>query len=230
MVTAIIAAAGQGARMGRGINKVFIPLNNRPLLSYTVDIFEKCEAIDEIIIVVGNGDIKRLKSLVAENGYRKVREIVEGGAERQYSIANALKKLSPVTRWVVVHDGARPFVKRDLVARAVSAAQRWGAAGVAVPVKDTVKVVDEDGFVLHTPDRTKLWAMQTPQVFAREILEKAYQSGGKSGTVATDDAALVEALGIKVKLLLGDYTNIKITTPEDLLFAEAILGRGRLCE
>jgi 2-C-methyl-D-erythritol 4-phosphate cytidylyltransferase len=216
--------------MGQGMNKVFIPLNNRPLLSYTIDVFEKCEAINEVIIVVGAEDTKRLQSLIADYRYQKVREIVAGGAERQHSIANALKRLSPATRWVVVHDGARPFVSSDLVARAVADARKWGAIGVAVPVKDTVKIVDEDGFVLHTPDRKKIWAMQTPQVFARDILEKAYQYGGESGTLATDDAALVEALGIKVKLLLGDYLNIKITTPEDLLFAEAILGRNGLCE
>lgn len=230
MVTAIIAAAGRGTRMGQGMNKVFMHLDKRPLLSYTIDIFEKCRAIDEVIIAVGEEDSKALRSLIAGCGYRKVRQIVIGGAERQHSIANALKKLSPETRWVAVHDGARPFVSGDLLARAISDAQKWGAVGVAVPVKDTVKIVDEAGFVECTPERKKLWAMQTPQVFSREILEKAYRHSEQTGFAATDDAALVETLGIKVKLLLGEYTNIKITTPEDMLFAEAILRRGGLCE
>lgn len=230
MVTAIIAAAGQGTRMGQGMNKVFIPLEKRPLITYAIDTFEKCEAIDEVIMVVGEEDIPRLRSLIADYGYKKVRQIVRGGAERQHSIANAIKKLSPDTRWVAVHDGARPFISIDLLAQAISDAQKWGAVGVAVPVKDTVKIVDEAGFVECTPERKKLWAMQTPQVFSREILEKAYRCSEETGVTATDDAALVEALGIKVKLLLGEYTNIKITTPEDMLFAKAILRRGGTCE
>lgn len=225
MVTAIIAAAGQGRRMGHGINKVFISLNRRPLLSYTIEVFEKCEAIDEIIIVTGEEDILRLQALVDANGYGKVRLIVAGGMERQQSIDNALQRLSPGTRWVVVHDGARPFVSVEMIAKAVEEARRWGAAGIAVPVKDTVKIADDDGFIKQTPDRNRLWAMQTPQAFARDILERAYRQGDESGLSATDDAALVEALGVKVKLIIGEYTNIKITTPEDLLFAAAILGR-----
>lgn len=230
MVTAIIAAAGQGKRMGQGMNKVFIPLDKHPLLSYTIDVFEKCEAINEVIIVVGEEDIEQMRMLIAAYGYQKVRQIVIGGAERQCSIANALKKLTPETRWIAVHDGARPFLRGDLLTRAVEAVKQWGAVGVAVPVKDTIKVVDGEGFVDCTPDRTRLWAMQTPQVFSRNILEEAYRCGEEKGVMATDDAALVEALGVKVKLVLGDYTNIKITTPEDMLFAEAILRRDRLCE
>lgn len=230
MVTAIIAAAGQGTRMGQGINKVFVLLNNRPILSYTIDVFEKCAAIDEVIVVVGEEDREQLDLLIAKYGFRKVSQIVAGGAERQCSVANALRKLSPETQWVVVHDGARPLVSSDLIARAVSEAQQWRAVGVAVPVKDTIKIADPNGFVECTPDRKKLWAIQTPQVFARDILDKAYQHSETVATYATDDAALVEALGIKVKLMMGEYTNIKITTPEDLLFAKAILRGGNLCE
>lgn len=230
MVTAIIAAAGRGARMGHSMNKVFIPLGGRPLLCYTIQVFEECAAIDEVILVVGEDDAQRAQSLVADGAYRKVRHIVIGGAERQNSIANALKKLAPQTQWIVVHDGARPFVDVRLVARTVAEGKKWGAAGVAVPVKDTIKVADEDGFVAHTPERKNLWAMQTPQVFSRKIMEKAYRYGEETGIAVTDDAALVEATGVKVKLLKGDYTNIKITTPEDLLFAEVILRRERSCE
>ncbi len=230
MVTAIIAAAGRGARMGQGVNKVFIPLDKRPLISYTLEVFEKCGVIEEVILVVGKDDAEHARSLVDEYKWQKIRSIVVGGAERQHSIANALKSLSLKTSWVVVHDGARPFVNGDLLARTVAEARQWGAVGVAVPVKDTIKIADGEGFVAQTPDRSRLWAMQTPQVFSRAILERAYQYCEEAGVKVTDDAALVESLGVKVKLLMGDYRNIKITTPEDLLFAKAILRRENLCE
>ena len=223
MVTAIIAAAGRGARMGKGMNKVFISLAKRPLLSYTLEVFEKCGAIDDIVLVVGKDDLERARSLVDEYKYLKIREIVAGGTERQDSIANALKRVSAQTGWIVVHDGARPFLDQDLLVRSVAEARQWGAAGVAVPVKDTIKIADDKGFIAETPDRSRLWAMQTPQVFSRTILERAYRHCEETGTKVTDDAALVESLGVKVKLLKGDYRNIKITTPEDLLFAKAIL-------
>lgn len=230
MVTAIIAAAGRGARMGQGMNKVFISLDKRPLLSYTLEVFEKCWVIDNIILVVGKDDAERARLLVDEYKYLKIRDIVVGGAERQNSIANALKRVSSKTSWIVVHDGARPFIDGDLVARSVAEARRWGAVGVAVPVKDTIKMADGEGFIEHTPDRSRLWAIQTPQVFSRTILERAYQHCEETGSRVTDDAALVESLGVKVKLIMGDYRNIKITTPEDLLFAKAILRGESLCE
>jgi 2-C-methyl-D-erythritol 4-phosphate cytidylyltransferase len=226
MVTAIIAAAGLGKRMGRGINKVFIPLCNRPLISYTLDAFESCTMIDDIIVVVGGEDVEHLQDIVKKYAYGKIRAIVVGGTERQYSIANALKKLSECAQWVLIHDGARPLISQSVIKKAIESVKIYNAVGVGVPVKDTIKVIDKDGFVTTTPDRNVLWAIQTPQVFARNVVVQAYRHAEESGITATDDAALVEQLGVRVKLLMGDYTNLKVTTPEDIMIAEAIL-RGK---
>lgn len=226
MVTAIIAAAGQGKRMGKGMNKVFIPIFNRPLLTYTLDVFEAYPEVRHIVLVAGAEDLERVRAIVESYGYQKFYDIVPGGAERQHSIANALKKVPAETRTVLIHDGARPLITGEIIERALQAVQETGAVGVAVPVKDTIKVADEQGFVLETPDRSKLWAMQTPQVFQRDIIEQAYHKAEEEGFLATDDAGLVERMGIKIKLVMGDYANLKVTTPEDLLMAEAIL-RGK---
>lgn len=230
MVTVIIAAAGQGKRMGKGTNKVFLALDNRPLLMHTLDIFEKCGVVDQIIVVVGEADVLVLQKLIVEYGYRKITDVVEGGAERQHSISNALHKVSLDTETILIHDGARPLITEQLVRQVLATAQESGAAIAAVPVKDTIKVADKEGFVVETPERAHLWAVQTPQAFRRDILHRAYQVAEQDGCVATDDAGLVERIGMKVRLVMGDYNNLKITTPEDLIIAEAVIKGRKQCE
>lgn len=230
MVTAIIAAAGQGKRMAKGINKAFILLNNRPILAHTLDVFEACAGINDIIVVVGADDIQQTRTIINTYGYRKIKEVVPGGAERQHSIANALKEIPVNTQLVLIHDGARPLVTQKLVMEVLLASNETGAAIVAVPVKDTIKIGNKEGFVLETPDRTNLWAVQTPQVFKRDIIEEAYRQAELAAVVATDDAGLVERIGVKVRLIMGDYNNLKVTTPEDLVVAETIIRGRKQCE
>jgi len=230
VVTAIIAAAGQGKRMAKGINKAFILLNNRPILAHTLDVFEACAGINDIIVVVGADDIQQTRTIINTYGYRKIKEVVPGGAERQHSIANALKEIPVNTQLVLIHDGARPLVTQKLVMEVLLASNETGAAIVAVPVKETIKIGNKEGFVLETPDRTNLWAVQTPQVFKRDIIEEAYRQAELAAVVATDDAGLVERIGVKVRLIMGDYNNLKVTTPEDLVVAETIIRGRKQCE
>lgn len=225
-VTAIIPAAGQGKRIGAGINKQYLLLAKMPLLLHTLQVFQKEPLIDEVVLVVGKDEVSQCKQeLVDKYGLFKVRSILPGGKERQDSVYQGLQALSPDCRWVVVHDGARPLLTSEVLCRTIKTAREYKTAVAAVPVKDTIKVAGEDGIVLSTPDRKNLWIIQTPQVFDRFFLEKAYEKAYNEGYYGTDDASLVERLGIKVKLVIGDYENIKITTPEDLDLAEAILDR-----
>jgi 2-C-methyl-D-erythritol 4-phosphate cytidylyltransferase len=220
-VGAVIAAAGQSRRMN-GIDKVFAPLAGKPVISYVLDAFEKCEAVSQIIVVVNKDNLEKCRRLIAENEYSKPIEVCAGGKRRQDSVAAGLKRLDKCD-WVVIHDGARPLVTRELIERGLEAAKETGAAVAAVPVTDTVKVADDDRIVLETPLRQNLWAVQTPQVFLVDIISKAYQ---KAAGEVTDDASLVETLGNKVKLYMGSYDNIKITSASDLPVAEALLKHG----
>jgi len=220
-VGAIIAAAGESRRMG-GIDKVFAPLGGRPALSYVLDAFEKCDAVSQIVVVVSENNVKRCRQLIAEKKYSEPIEVCTGGERRQDSVVAGLKELKNCD-WVVIHDGARPLVTRELIEDGLEAAKETGAAVAAVPVTDTIKIADDDRIVLETPVRQNLWAIQTPQVFRADIISRAYQ---KAKGEVTDDASLVEALGSKVKLYMGAYDNIKITTTNDLLVAEALLKSG----
>ncbi|MDD4600910.1 Bifunctional enzyme IspD/IspF [bioreactor metagenome] len=226
MVTAIIAAAGQGKRMGRGINKVFIPLSHCPVLVHTVRKFSHCEIVDNLIIVTGPDEVGEVKALLAGLKNIKPWQVIAGGSERQYSICNALAAVDDQTEITIVHDGARPLVDVETIEKVVATARQYRAAGVAVPVKDTIKTVDAEGFIIDTPPRDTLWAIQTPQAFNTSLLRQAYTSAAQEGYLGTDDASLVERLGVKVKIVSGSYNNLKITTPEDLLLAEAILQQG----
>lgn len=226
MVSVIIAAAGRGKRMGAPVNKVFLPLADQPVLLHSIAAFSACSQVDDLVIVVAAEEVEQVKSMMNQFPCRKPYQIVAGGSERQYSIANALKALSPNTDIVLVHDGARPLIASETIEAAISAAREHEAAIVAVPVKDTIKTVDANGFVIATPERKTLWSIQTPQAFAYRTLCKAYSYAEQSGVLATDDAALVEQIGVRVKIVQGSYTNFKITTPEDLSFATALLGQG----
>lgn len=217
-VGAIIVAAGQSSRMG-GEDKIFAPLSGKPLLNQVVAVFHNCPSIDEVVIVLGKGNLERGNRLIAEHNWHKVIAVCQGGRKRQDSVWAGIKRLSHC-HWVVIHDGARPLVSIDLVERGLDEAQETGAAIAAVPVKDTIKFISRDDFVLETPKRHSLWAVQTPQVFLFDVLKRAHEQATGE---ATDDAILVEQLGYKVKVYMGSYQNIKVTTPEDLALAEIIL-------
>ncbi len=218
---AIIVAAGRGERMG-GVDKILAPLASKPLLAWVVDAFQQCKLIDRIIVVLSEENIKQGERLVVERGWSKVSDVCAGGEKRQQSVANGLKLLKDC-HWVVIHDGARPMVTEELIKEGLEAAEESGAAVAAVPVTDTIKLAADDGFVMGTPPRKSLWAVQTPQVFRFDIIKEAHS---KAKGMATDDAALVERLGYKIKLYMGSYDNIKITTPGDLALAEILLKGG----
>ncbi|MBM3240420.1 2-C-methyl-D-erythritol 4-phosphate cytidylyltransferase [Candidatus Poribacteria bacterium] len=225
-ISAIIPAAGSGARMGSDIKKPYLKIGSKPILAHTLQVFEKSFLMDDIFVVVSAEDIKHCKDeVINPYNFHKVADVLAGGKTRQASVFNGLQRTSDDTDIIIVHDGVRPFITEKIIEASVESAYQWGAAVVAVPVKDTIKVADNDNFVSSTPDRSQLWAIQTPQVFRREILIKAHLYAQEQNIDATDDAALVEKLGYKVKLVMGSYRNIKITTPEDLVIAEALETR-----
>lgn len=217
-VGAIVVAAGLSSRMN-GLDKLFVPLLGRPLLSYTLDAFQKVDPVQEVVLVLSESNIERGRAMVAEHKFHKVTTICLGGARRQDSVSLGLQALSPCD-WVVVHDGARPCVDPEIVRIGLEEALQWGSAVAAVPIRDTLKSADTEGFVLATLDRENMWAIQTPQIFHSETLSEAHR---KSDEMATDDANLVERLGLAVHLYHGSHTNVKVTTSNDLHIAEALL-------
>jgi 2-C-methyl-D-erythritol 4-phosphate cytidylyltransferase len=224
MNTVIILAGGRGSRMQAGINKAYLPLGDKPILAHTINIFNKHNLIDEIILVVGVGEESMCKSRILNKiDSSKVKIVVTGGLERQNSVYNGLVKLSDECKVVLIHDGARPFVSANIIKKCIEEAMIHGAVTAAVPVKETIKVVKNDNIIDHTPDRTELWTTQTPQGFKKEIILKAHMTAKSEDFIATDDAMLVESLGLQVRVVEGEYENIKITTPEDLAMAQAIL-------
>jgi 2-C-methyl-D-erythritol 4-phosphate cytidylyltransferase len=208
-IAVIIAAGGSGKRMGHP--KQFLPLAGKAVVEWTIEVFRKIKAVGQIVLAVSEDDLERAKNLGVT--------VVAGGEERGNSVKNGLKAISPDCDLVIIHDGARPLITPDIIEKAISEAKEHGAAVVGVPVKDTIKRVGDDLMIKETVDRQALWQAQTPQVFKYEIITRAYAKKRS----ATDDAKLVEDLGIKVKIVMGSYENIKITTPEDLIVAEAIL-------
>jgi len=216
-VGAIIVAAGEGRRMG-GVDKVLAPLSGKPVLARVVDIFESCQSVDQVVVVVSQQNIEPAKQLVAEQGWSKVTDICAGGSRRQDSVVAGLDRLDHCD-WVVIHDGARPLVTGDLIERGLEASRETGAAVAAVPITDTVKVAGDDRLVRQTLPRHNLWAVQTPQVFRFDIIVDASR---RVKAEVTDDASLVEQAGYRVKLYMGSYDNIKITTPDDLALAQVL--------
>ncbi len=214
----IIAAAGAGKRMGQ--DKIFAGLLGRPLLVWAVEPFQSCDLVNQIVIVLRAKDLERGRRLLREYNWAKVKAVCPGGERRQDSVAEGLKRLEDC-EWVVVHDGARPCLTPELIEKGLAEAKETGAAIPAVPVKDTIKLVSDD-FVERTPRRENLWAAQTPQVFRFELLAQAHAEVSEK---VSDDALMVEKLGHRVKVYPGSYTNIKVTTPEDLELAEIILRR-----
>ena len=220
----IIAAAGSSSRMGTGVDKQFVILAGKPVLWHTINVFKQLPQIHQILVTVSPGNAERVAALLQQTLADIPWQIVPGGAERQDSVRNALQLVSPSVELVLVHDGARPFVEPECVLKSMQAAAETGAAVVAVPVKDTIKLADAAGGVKQTLDRSSLWQVQTPQTFRRELLLKAHEQAAAAGVVATDDAALVEWAGGSVSLVRGTYYNFKVTTPEDLVLAEAVAG------
>ena len=220
-VGAIIAAAGRSQRFG-GSDKLFAPLAGRPLIAHTLMAFEVCRAIDRVVLVLAADNLERGRRLVAAAGFDKVVAICPGGPRRQDSVRLGLEALGKC-RWVVAHDGARPLVTAALIEAGLAAAAETGAAIAALPLADTVKEVAADGLVRRTLNRGELWAAQTPQVFGYDLLQQAHR---RAQGEATDDAALVEALGQWVKVFPGSPRNLKVTTAADLALAAALLAEG----
>jgi len=210
-------AAGESQRMG-GVDKMWALLGGKPVLARVADTFQNCSLIDQIVIILNEQNLKRGKQLVAEQGWSKITDVCPGGKRRQDSVVAGLSRLRNCN-WVVIHDGARPLVTVDLIKQGLVESKKTGAAVAAVPVTDTIKVAGDDRIVHQTPPRQNLWAVQTPQVFLLDIITEAYQQA--KGEV-TDDASLVEQSGYRVKLYMGSYDNIKITTPDDLALAEVL--------
>lgn len=223
--SAIILAAGKGRRMESNVNKVYIDLLGKKTIVRTLEPFQQSPLIDEIILVVGENDITYCGFEVIDKlVLAKVKEVVVGGVSRQESVYNGLMSVSEDAGLVLIHDGARPLVTEEILERSIQGALEYGAVTTGVRVKDTIKVVDNEGFVRSTPDRRTLWAIQTPQVFKRNIIFEAHKLGRESGIEATDDAMLVENLGHRLKIIEGSYENIKLTTPEDVIIARAIIN------
>lgn len=227
--TAIVLAAGQGKRMGTKIQKQYLLLAGKPVLYYSLKAFQDSEVIDDIYLVTGKGDEEFCrKEIVDKYDFQKVSHILCGGAERYHSVWNALQNLAE-EGYVFIHDGARPFVSPEIISRAYEEVQNSGACVVGMPVKDTIKIADENDNVAATPERSRVWMVQTPQVFETMLVKNAYAKLIESGnTSATDDAMVVEMMnGCSIKLVEGSYENIKITTPEDLEIGETFLKTGK---
>ena len=216
---AVIVAAGSASRMG-GIDKVMAPLQGEPMVKRTIRQFQDCDAVKEIVVVTREDLILPIMSLV--QGMDKVKAVVAGGASRQESVSLGLNALSDKVKLAAIHDGARPLITWQVIDRAVRAANSYGAAAPAIPVKDTIKVV-HGGVVKETPDRKHLYAVQTPQVFDMDLLRGALKKAAQDGAEVTDDCSAVERLGMSVKIVEGDERNIKVTTPMDLKIAEMLL-------
>ena len=211
--------------MAHSLKKPYLKLAKKPILTHTIQRFEQNTAVDAIFVIVDEADFSECRTAVLEPyPFTKVQELVAGGETRQMSVYNGVRALSEDVEFVIVHDGVRPFVTDEMIFECLTAADECGAAVAAVPVKDTIKVADEDCFITQTPERERLWAVQTPQVFRKSLLKEAHQLAQARQITGTDDAVLVEQLGFPVKLVMGSYANLKITTPVDLQVAEVLLA------
>ncbi len=225
MTTSVVPAAGRGTRLGLNLPKALIPIAGKPMIVWTITALEQTPIVDAIVIVAPSEFIGEFEHLRSENKWRKVVAIVAGGNDRQQSVWNGLQAMPSETEWVIVHDAARPLVKPSLIVSVWEAAQEIGTAAIAaLPCSDTVKRTLDGILIAETLDREQIWLAQTPQVFAADLLKEAHEQALKDGCSATDDAMLVERLGVPIRLVLGDPTNIKITHPVDLALAEALIA------
>ncbi|CCC57813.1 2-C-methyl-D-erythritol 4-phosphate cytidylyltransferase [Caloramator australicus] len=220
MISAIVVAAGKGKRMGLGFNKLYAKINNKEIIAITLEKFEKSNYVDEIIAVVAKDEVDYFKINILDKYCFKKVKITEGGIERQNSVYNGLIACNN-PEIVLIHDGARPNIDDDIIKRSIDAAKSIGAATVAVPVIDTIKIV-EDGYSVETLERKKLYAIQTPQSFKYDLILKAHEYAIENKIIATDDTQLVEKIGHKVKIIEGSYENIKVTTPKDIILLNSL--------
>ncbi len=226
-VAAIVPAAGKGKRINSKIDKPYIKLCGKPIIAHTLLRLSKNRHIYEIIVAVSRKRIDRFRQdIVKRYRIKKVKAVI-GGRKRQDSVSNALKGISKDIDYVLIHDCARPFVTDSLIESSLRAAQRFGASVVGVPVKSTLKKIGKRGCIDYTPERRYFWEAQTPQVFRKELIERAYRRAKKKKVHATDDSMLVENIRVKPKVVLGSYSNIKITTPEDLELARILLKNSK---
>lgn len=229
--TAIVLAAGNGSRMRAEQKKQYMELCGMPLVVHALKRFEECGLIDSVILVTGHEDLQYALSLSLQCGLRKVKNIVEGGDQRYKSVYNGLRVVEPDTDYVLIHDGARPLVSEEVIRRCCAGVLRYQACVAAVPVKDTIKRADAEGYAAETPDRSRLYAVQTPQAFSYPLFLEAYRklfdtimNYHPDESRITDDAMIVEGMtDCRVRLVEGDYRNLKVTTPEDLVLAKALL-------
>lgn len=218
-ITALIVAGGQGKRMGAGMNKVFLKLGAKAVLERTAEAFEKNSRIDEIVVVTRQEDIKTAKEIL--KSLKKIAVITEGGAERQQSVYNGLRAASGDI--VLIHDGARALISKAEIDAVIDDCVKYGAAALGVKCKDTLKSADENGFISGTIDRNTSYQIQTPQAFKTAVILNLHEKAEKDGLSVTDDCAIAEHYGIKIKITEGSYNNIKLTTPEDMAVGEIIL-------
>lgn len=223
MNNVIIVAAGSGSRMKLNYNKQFVLLKNKPMIIWTIEKYYNHDKIDNIYLAIRAEDQVEMEKLLDEYGLQNI-HIVHGGKERQDSIYNCLKVIES-SGIVLIHDGARPFVDVEVIDRSIDMTKHFYATCVGVPSKDTIKITDKNDSIVNTPDRKFLWCAQTPQSFKTDLIKKAYKYAYENNIKATDDASLVEAIGHKVKMVMGSYDNIKVTTPEDLAYAQYILNK-----
>ena len=221
----IIPAAGAGERMGTPVSKQFLLLQGKPIIVHTIERFQACAAIDEIIVAVHSSSREEVELLVREYRLSKVSKIVEGGRRRQDSVWNAIQHIDPRAEIVIVHDAVRPFIQQKLILASIDKALSDSAAVVAVRAKDTIKAGNDQGRFERTLDRSVLWMAQTPQTFRKQVLIDAYVHAGRENIEGTDDASFVERLNIRPAIVEGSFDNIKITTPDDLEFAEVLARR-----
>ena len=227
-ISAIILAGGSGRRMADSTPKQYLEICGKPILNYSIDAFESAESISEIILVVPHGQVEYCRQMIVEPwNYSKVTRIIEGGTTRQESSLKGILVTSQGSSFVMIHDGARPFVQSQEIENMVKEMTGKSAVIIAVQVKDTIKRVSENAVIEETLERSNLWAAMTPQAFKRDLIIKAHEKAVESGHQATDDASLVEIMGEKVHIMEGNYMNMKITTKEDLVIGEAILADRR---
>lgn len=227
-VTAIIVAAGNSSRMGLGMSKQFIPLLGEPALKYTLDAFQRSYIIDSIVVVCRPQDEIAIRSIVSDNSFDKVEAVVYGGKVRGESVANGINSANEATTHFAIHDGARPLIELGDIEKVVKAAFETKAATLGTFVTDTIKTVNNEGDIESTPVRSKLRAVQTPQVFEKEIYQKAMKYAKDNNLDFTDDCQLLEALGEKVRVVIGSQDNIKLTTQNDITLVENILKRKQV--
>lgn len=226
-VNAVIVAAGEGKRMNSATPKIFLSLQGRPLLIHTLRRFAAVRAVEKTIVVIAEKDLTRCEAFIrADEDLAKVRYVLQpGGSTRQESVRQGLTRLDHDCEVVVIHDGARPLVRPSLIDRCIEVAWKEGAAVVGLPARDTIKMISENGWVSKTVSRDSFWLVQTPQAFRMELIRRAYESAAQESSEVTDDAALVERIGEPVVVVEGDPFNIKVTVPEDLVMAEALMQK-----